>query len=413
MNVVNTILKDYLNNLVQNPTTTEDLKKIMAKKSVKVAYDTDRNLAIFKYDVNAVFTDDVVKCCRGTILSYELEDGKIRQNSFEYVCRAFDKFGNWHEDYADTKEIDWSTVSVQQKVDGSLMKVFYYGNKWNISSMGTIDANTANINESGTKTYGKKFESVVERKCGTVEAFFDNLEKVENAREYTFIFELVSEDTKIVIDYQKDDIYHIGTRNNRTGEEYRINLNEVAGVEYKESISYPIQYKLDTLEKCLDAVEQLNTKDSLLYEGFVIVDGAYRRVKVKSSEYLKAHYVRFLDSKKSVIKLLYSDDVSAEDLEKLKASSKEAREKIEGIENEIKELRNKIGKIVEDWKVIYQGLADIEDRNREFAKRVNTEIEKKYRVFVFSCVKVGKSFEVLWSEIDGPRMVRLLEWEEL
>ena len=56
----------------------------------------------------------------------------------EVVCWPFRKFGNHNEGYADT--IDWSTARVQEKVDGSIVKLWYdeANGKWQFSTNGCI-----------------------------------------------------------------------------------------------------------------------------------------------------------------------------------------------------------------------------------------------------------------------------------
>lgn len=46
----------------------------------------------------------------------------------------YKKFFNFGEDCAAT--IDWNTAKVQEKIDGSLISLYWYDDSWHISSTG-------------------------------------------------------------------------------------------------------------------------------------------------------------------------------------------------------------------------------------------------------------------------------------
>ena len=55
----------------------------------------------------------------------------FRQNEsgeWIYVCRPFDKFFNFNEEYA--APIDWKCAKVTEKIDGSLMKLWFDEGAW-------------------------------------------------------------------------------------------------------------------------------------------------------------------------------------------------------------------------------------------------------------------------------------------
>ena len=95
--------------------------ELLKQKFIRIKYKGD--LAIFNYDLNLAiemggnidFTDPLVKECRGIII--DLKNMKV-------VCFPFNKFGNYTEYYADN--IDWNTARVQEKIDGSIVKLYYY-----------------------------------------------------------------------------------------------------------------------------------------------------------------------------------------------------------------------------------------------------------------------------------------------
>lgn len=235
-----------------------DWREKLNEKKVRVGYDKD--FAIFNYAVGCDFFDPVVQEARGIIINLDKR---------QVVCWPFRKFGNIQEEYAD--EIDWNTAQVQEKIDGSIIKLWWDGYQWHWSTNACIDAFEAPLNGGWIENFGDLIESAVNYK----DIDFNSLDK-----QLTYIFELVSPVNKIVIRYPITKLYHIGTRNNVTGEELEADIG----------IDKPKKYELNSREKCEEAAIHLNSGcDDVKYEGFVVVDKNYNRVKIKSPDYLMAH----------------------------------------------------------------------------------------------------------------------------
>ena len=215
----------------------------------------DNGFILFKYDqVRSDFSLDIVKEARGIIL---------KEDTFEIVCYPFTKFFNVDEKYAD--KIDWKTAQVQEKIDGSLIKLWFYDGRWRISTNGTIDAFKAPL---AADTFCKSFGELFMETFNT--DYFGIMDK-----DCTYMFELVSPYNKIVVPYETIDIYHIGTRNNKTGKEENVNIG----------IKHPKVYDMHTEEQVKNAAKELPYNE----EGYVVVDKNYHRVKIKSPAYVKAH----------------------------------------------------------------------------------------------------------------------------
>lgn len=230
-------------------------------ESLNIKIKEDNDLYIFNYGVEADFSDPIVKECRGIILNKD----------FEVVCRGFDKFGNYNEYYVD--DIDWDTARVQEKVDGSIIKLYYYDNEWRWATNGMIDANKAMANS----LLNHSFYDLIKKANNYRDIPFNELDK-----DYTYIFELVSPENRIVVEYNEYMLYHLGTRNNKTGQEIEVNIG----------IIKPKQYDISDFDTCLATVNQFNKdSDNVDKEGFVVVDKDYHRIKVKSEEYMIYHHI--------------------------------------------------------------------------------------------------------------------------
>lgn len=263
----------------------QNWEALLTEKKIKIKHDGAS--AIFNYDVGADFSDPIVREARGIII--DIPTGKI-------LCWPFEKFFNWGEPNA--AEIDWNTARVQEKIDGSIIKM-WHDNGWNISTMATIDADKADINGTSV-TFGS-----VMRGLG-----FTNQNGIgKNLDEdLTYMFELVSPYNQVVIRYDKPQIFHIGTKNRITGEELDVDIG----------ITKPKEFPLKTLYDCILAVAKLNEDKRIIrHEGFVVVDSDWNRLKIKSPDYLVAHRLKGNGnvSKDYIVGLLKS--LSAEEVDKI------------------------------------------------------------------------------------------------
>ena len=242
-----------------NPNTWEER---LAEKLIRVSRKDD--LACFKYTTEADFSDPIVCEARGIIL--DLKEMKV-------VCWPFDKFFNVQESYA--AEINWRTARVLEKIDGSLIKVYWYKGEWRFATSSTCCAEDAIISWH----VGYTFWDVIKKAINYKSIPFDQMDK-----ELTYMFELVSPLTQVVIKYETTKLYFLAARNNNTGEEVEVEFGNYVR---------PKSYKLSSLDDCLNAAMKLNEGlgDEVEQEGFVVVDGSFNRVKIKSPEYVVLHKI--------------------------------------------------------------------------------------------------------------------------
>ena len=169
------------------------------------------SLALFKYSqLESDWNEPICRECRGLILE---------KGAWRVVRYAFDKFFNINEIYA--AEIDWASATSTEKIDGSLISLFYYKDKWRVVTNGMIDAYDAALSPNEKyKTYGELWEAAMN---SNYPGFLkDGVEKLNPNCTYTF--ELVSPYNKVVIYYDNPMVYHIGTRYNLNFEEMDIDI---------------------------------------------------------------------------------------------------------------------------------------------------------------------------------------------
>lgn len=270
-------------NYIVNHTNWEEE---LAALDIKVKKSETNTLAIFNYGIMCDFANPLVQESRGIIIDLA---------SLDVICWPFRKFGNYTESYVDT--IDWTTAQVQEKVDGSIVKLYWYDNKWNWATNSCIDAK-----EAGLSNGIGNFLDAIKRVDNYKDIPFDTLNK-----DYTYIFELVSPYNEVVIKYGINKLYHTGTRNNLTGEEYNLNIG----------IIQPNRFNLSTFDDCIDAVNKLNIdSDHVTAEGFVVVDKDFHRIKIKSPVYIAVHHMinNMSFTKSRCLELLLTDTESVETL---------------------------------------------------------------------------------------------------
>lgn len=257
-------------------------EELLSKPPYSLIIRKDEGYVLLKYNqLESDFSLDIVKEARGIIL---------REKDLKVVCFPFTKFFNVGEEYA--SKIDWNSARVQEKIDGNLIKIWYDKNAnglniWHISTNGMIDAFKCDTGNDlcPYKTFGELFMSVFPP------TLFNHLN-----RNYTYMFELVSPWTKIIVNYPWTQIYHLGTRDNTTFQELNVDIG----------ITKPQEYPLKTESEVKNAASELPYNE----EGYVVVDKDWNRIKIKSPEYVNAHRLinnKVIDRKK-ILDLIRKND---------------------------------------------------------------------------------------------------------
>ena len=262
----------------------ENWRDILSADPYNIIIKEDGEYVLLKYSqLNSDFTKPIVRECRGSIFR---RCGEV----WHCVCRAFDKFGNYGENYVPT--IDWPSAVVQEKIDGSLMKCWYDKGTWHLSTNGTIDAFEAPLGDFGI-SFGDYF---VECLYCPLEHFYDNLDT-----RFCYMFEMVGPKNRVVIEYKYPKLYGLGKRNMQTMEESE--YDGPCGPCY--NIELPKRYALYNLDEVVKVATALSKEE----EGFVVSDQFFNRMKVKSPEYLMASHLanNGIITKKRALKMIFNE----------------------------------------------------------------------------------------------------------
>lgn len=105
--------------------------------------------------------------CRGLILN---------RNTYDIVCLPFERFYNYGENpKIDCNKVFTSkeyNVRVQEKVDGSIMKVYHFDGQWHIATNGTA------YGEAQINIFGGTFRSTFLKALGVTEEGFQDRKSV-------------------------------------------------------------------------------------------------------------------------------------------------------------------------------------------------------------------------------------------
>ena len=258
-----------------------DWREALSAPPYNLTINDDGGFIMLKYSqIDSDFSNELVRECRGIIL-----DG-----SFNAVCVPFFKFANYGEPYAD--DIDWAKARVEEKIDGSLIKVWNYEGRWIISTNGTIFAEKAHIGSQYDERSDARFANFGELFYAAAE--IAGLDIASLNPECTYMFELCSPYNRIVVPHEEIKIYHIGTRVNATCRELDVDIG----------ITKPRSYACNTLDELIEMASKLRYCE----EGYVVRDESYRRIKVKSPAYVAIHHLISDMSDKRLLGLIRSNE---------------------------------------------------------------------------------------------------------
>lgn len=206
----------------------------------------------------------VVQECRGLIL----ESG-----TWNVVALPFQKFFNYGERHA--KPLDWASgVRVYEKLDGSLLGLYWYQGSWNVATSKLPAADGAFPDDS-KRTFAEMFWQLWHEKGYSLP---DN-------KDACFMFELTTPMHTIIVRHQIADLVCLGGRDLKTLVE--IPCEHIAKV-YRWPVPRRFDAYLTTLDEVVVATKSLNP---VVQEGFVAVDQHWQRLKIKSASYVALHHI--------------------------------------------------------------------------------------------------------------------------
>lgn len=224
----------------------------------------DDDLVLLKYSqLVSDFSEPIVREARGLILE---------KGTWKVVRHAFDKFFNYGETFAPKMNWSSSSLNVTEKMDGTLVSLYWYKNKWRIATNSNLSAYSSPLNVGGYSTFGDLATATLD-KMGLK---YENLNK-----EWTWTFEICSPFNQVVCYYDDLCAWLIGIRDNESGK-------EIDPMMFAEQISVPAakSWNVSSLEDCQNIVKSLSDNQ----EGIVVWDKELGvRLKMKTELYFNLH----------------------------------------------------------------------------------------------------------------------------
>ena len=187
--------------------------------------------------------------------------GLVTDDEGNIIARPFRKFFNDIEGrHTPTEEFD-----VYEKMDGSLGILFNYQGEWVMATRGSF------VSEQAIKGF----------------EILNNYDYEKLHKNYTYLFEIIYKENRIVVQYDYDDLILLGIIETKTG--YEVDLhNEGTDIRLKNLINnlgFKVVRKFDKVK----SYEPLKHFIPDSKEGYVVRFSNGDRIKIKGEEYLRLH----------------------------------------------------------------------------------------------------------------------------
>ena len=327
-----------------------------------------------------------VQECRGLVLE---------KGTWRVMSMGFTKFFNSEEGNA--HKIDWETAIVLEKLDGTMLEVYYddHDMTWYGGTTGTANGEGEVNNKYGT-TFNQLFWNVLTEKYPTFRV--DWLDK-----NVTYVFELTTPYNIVVKPHGESSATLLTARNNKTlVEATRSEMIEVAKALHLPLVkSYEFTGK--NFGEILRSFEGLDS----FFEGYVVVDDNHRRVKVKSPKYVAIHHLKNRTAEYAIMEVIKTNEID-EFIAVIPDRKKEVLALKESYDN-LTNLLSKVWDELQDFKP--KNITPIE--KKKFASAV-FEICDKYKLKTFTGLYFGlidgkiKTIEEFLIKFDSKTLYKLL-----
>jgi T4 RnlA family RNA ligase len=257
---------DYLN----SPDRTRDpIADLYDQFAIKSSYNEEYQLHVLNYSqIDSPKFHPITAECRSLVVEW-CKPSK----QFQLVSRAFDRFFNYGE--GESTEGDSGRMLACEKLDGSLVTLFYYNDEWLYRTKSMIMP-TLEINGL-TATWKEVIE----------EAFdWDNMPTGMLNKSHSYIFEVTSPENRVVVRYKERAATLLSIRNNDTGEYLDRGYADIFALHL--AVNRPKMYVFQTFEDVFKAVKELPN----LEEGYVMYLNNEPYKKLKNPAYVAAHHLR-------------------------------------------------------------------------------------------------------------------------
>jgi hypothetical protein len=321
---------------------TETVEKFKLKSRV---YEHKVHL---KYDqINSSYEHQEVQDCRGLIL---------HKNSWDVMSMSFRKFFNIQEGHA--HKIDWDSAIIYEKLDGSMMQVYWdeYAYKWFAATTGTAEGEGEVNNKMGT-TFNDLFWQ-------TTLKYDYNIVDLLN-KKFTYVFELTSPYNIVVKPHGVSEITLLAVRNNKT----LVEKTYTELLKESEIIKVPVVKTFDFKSMGVNDIHKTLENMAWSEEGYVVCDKNFNRVKIKNPAYCAVHHLKGKTAEHNILTIIKTNEI-----EEFAATFPDRKE-------ELLRLKTAYDKLVGNLNNVWNELQP------ELPKNISAPERKKYATAVFAVVE--------------------------
>lgn len=252
-----------------------DYKSVVSNNSItRVDFDADSNLELYCY-LECSNSDNVnLKRCRGLVF----HQGKLILAGFPYT----DEYN-----ISDSNEINQRITNISDwtfypSYEGSLIRLFYFNNRWFVSTNKKLNAFRSKW--SSSKSFGELFEDALLHECSLNETFSKTVDRnhiitsfcslLNKGNQYMFLIRN-NKENRIVCNPPSNDehhVFHVGTFiDNKLDLKHEI-----------ENFPRPEELKFENSTKLFQFISNSNYKN---LQGVIAFNSSNEQIKIYNPEY--------------------------------------------------------------------------------------------------------------------------------
>jgi hypothetical protein len=285
--------------------------------------------------------------------------GLVVDEQWNIVARPWPKFFNWEELTDEQRAYRWGLIRdghtrIAQKMDGSLIIVFWYNGRWRCTTRGSFESEQSEM----------------------ARAILADTVWVDANTTLTYLFELICPENRIVVDYGSERaLYYLGTVDTATGRDI---FNDYVGAFPSPKYYHPLK-----------VINQTWVEPNS--EGLVIAFDDGFRFKMKNDEYKRLHKLLCHVTPKSIWEMLFNGEDPADLCDKV---PDEFYQWVQNTENSLRDAYNVI------LRQACLDLARIENQNLPDRKAIAAEVVKTpHKHIVFLMLDRRDYSQAIWKMV--------------
>lgn len=341
------------------------LDKLKEEFGINVRQYDDGLMVLNYHQLNSPSSHPIVKECRSLILD----------KNFNVVSRSFDRFFNLNEKPDSIVKSFSPDMSLFEKLDGSIINIYFYNGKWNFGSK------SAAFGEFGTINSPKTFKDLVLESLNLTEEEFQLKSVSLLDKRFTYICELTGQENKVIKEYSKKTLNILSVRDNATGN--YISDKTVFDNLLTFGIDKPKKYEINSLEDIYSNLKKLSGFD----EGFVLYIGGKPIAKIKTLAYVTLSLMKGEQgfTKQNLIKMVLSGE------------SSEFLTYFPDYSSEVKLIQDNLVNLKQSIIDLWNKFKDIEDKN-VFAKSIVAEDQTIKSILFMAKKQMTNNIELFFED---------------